>query len=92
MNQKKERGLWELYEIDPEKADAELWDRTQESSSRRSFLKNSGVAALTLALSAPIPFLSNMPTGLIPAALADTSPSFFFLSISRHRPGSRPGA
>ena len=43
-----------------------------ESRSRRSFLKHSGLAALTVALSAPIPFFRNMPAGLIPVALADT--------------------
>jgi len=47
MKHKKERGLWELYADDPEKADAELWGRGLESSSRRGFLKNSGLAALT---------------------------------------------
>ncbi|MDH3257721.1 MAG: sulfite oxidase [Nitrospinota bacterium] len=76
MNQKKERGLWELYASDPEKADAELWGRAPENTSRRSFLKKSGAAALTLALSAPIPFFRNMPAGLIPVALADTSDDF----------------
>jgi DMSO/TMAO reductase YedYZ molybdopterin-dependent catalytic subunit len=76
MKNRKERGLWELYASDPEKADAEVWGRIPEHSSRRSFLKNSGVAALTLALSAPIPFLRNMPSGLIPAAFADTSDEF----------------
>ena len=72
MNRKKERGLWELYESDPERADAELWGRIPENISRRGFLKNSGLSALTLALSAPIPFFRNMPSGLLPAALADT--------------------
>ena len=76
MKNKRERGLRELYESDPEKADTELWDRVPESHSRRGFLKNSGLAALTLALSAPIPFFRNMPNGLIPVALAETEDEF----------------
>ena len=76
MSKKKERGLRELYANDPEKADSELWDRAPESVSRRGFLKNSGLAAFTLALSAPIPFFKNMPAGLIPVALADTEEEF----------------
>ena len=76
MENRKERGLRELYANDPEKADAELWDRGPESPSRRGFLKNSGIAALMAALSAPIPFLRNMPSGLIPIALAETEDAF----------------
>lgn len=76
MRNRKERGLWELYEADLEKADAELWSRVPENTSRRSFLKNSGIAALTVALSAPIPIFKNMPAGLIHAAFADTSDDF----------------
>ena len=76
MKPKKERGMRELYADDPEKADAELWGREPESVSRRGFLKNSGIAALTAVLSAPIPFCRNMPAGLIPIALADTEEAF----------------
>ena len=76
MKRKKERGLRELYASDPEKADAELWNRAPETVSRRGFLKNSGIAALTVALAAPIPFFRNMPSGLIPIALADTEDDF----------------
>jgi len=76
MKRRQERGLWELYGSDPEKADAEIWDRRVENPSRRGFLKGSGLAGLTLALSAPIPFFRNMPAGLIPTALADTPEAF----------------
>ena len=39
MAGKKERGLWELYARDPEKADAEIWNRKPDPLSRRGFLK-----------------------------------------------------
>ncbi|NIQ03374.1 MAG: molybdopterin containing oxidoreductase, partial [Nitrospinaceae bacterium] len=54
MPGKKERGLWELYENDPERADADLWDRTPGGMSRRGFLEKSGWA-LALAVGAHIP-------------------------------------
>jgi len=71
MKNKKERGIWELYEDDPERGDAEVWGRV----SRRSFIKKS-VAAMSLALGAHIPFFSNMPTGIIPSVLAETTEEF----------------
>ncbi len=76
MGSNKERGLWESYEHDPEKADAEIWDREPGRFSRRDFIKKSGLAALTFALGAHIPFFRNMPTGFIPAAFADTNEDF----------------
>ncbi len=75
MPGKKERGLWELYENDPERADADLWDRTPGGMSRRGFLEKSGWA-LALAVGAHIPFLRLMPSGWIPAALAQTREEF----------------
>ena len=42
MAGKRERGLWELYTKDPEKADAEIWDRKPKPLSRRGFLKKTG--------------------------------------------------
>jgi DMSO/TMAO reductase YedYZ molybdopterin-dependent catalytic subunit len=69
--QKKERGLWELYNQDPEKADADIWERKPESPSRRGFLKKSGLAAMVLTLGSQIPFFRYMPSGLIPLALAE---------------------
>lgn len=70
---KKERGLWELYENDPEKADAEIWGR--ERTSRRRFIKK-GAFAMALALGAQIPFVKNLPLGFIPSALAETPEDF----------------
>ncbi len=70
---KKERGLWELYEQDPEKADAEIWERKPEPVSRRGFLKKTGLTAMVLAIGSQIPFFRNMPNGFIPLALAETN-------------------
>ena len=39
MKGKKERGLWELYKQDPEKADSDIWDRKPDPVSRRGFIK-----------------------------------------------------
>lgn len=76
MSGNKEHGLWESYENDPEKADAEIWNRWPSQSSRRDFLKKTGLAAFTIALGAHLPFFRNLPTGFIPVALTDTSEDF----------------
>ena len=72
MAGKKERGLWELYSKDPEKADAEIWERKPKSFSRRGFLKKTGLASMSLAIGSQIPFFRYMPDGFIPLALAET--------------------
>ena len=72
MPGKRERGLWELYTKDPEKADYEIWDRKPKPLSRRGFLKKTGLASMALAISSQIPFFRNMPGGFIPLALAET--------------------
>lgn len=68
---RRERGLFELYE-DPERADAVIFSRRSKSD-RRGFLKGAGLGALAAALGAGIPYARFMPSGLIPAALADES-------------------
>lgn len=73
MAGKKERGLWEFYARDPEKADAQIWDRKPNPVSRRGFLKKTGLAAMTLAIGSQTPFYRNMPGGFIPLALAETN-------------------
>ena len=73
MSEKKERGLWELYTKDPEKADAEIWGRKSNSLTRRGFIKKSGLAAVTMAIGSQIPFFRNMPDGFIPLAFAETN-------------------
>ena len=72
MAGKKERGLWELYSKDPEKADAEIWEKKPTSFSRRGFLKKTGLASMSLAIGSQIPFFRYMPDGFIPLALAET--------------------
>lgn len=59
----KERGLFELYRDDPERADALVFNR-------RGILKGGALAAMGAAVGGAIPFSGNMPSGLMPAALA----------------------
>jgi DMSO/TMAO reductase YedYZ molybdopterin-dependent catalytic subunit len=59
-----------LYSKDPIAADKLLWGRKSSALSRRGFLKNSGLLAISTALGATIPFARYMPAGLIPAAFA----------------------
>lgn len=59
----RERGLFELYGEDFERADAVVFGR-------RGFLKGASLAAMGAAIGAAIPFASRMPTGFIPVALA----------------------
>src|SRR5690606_26012245 len=72
----KKSGIHELYAEDPESDDRELWGRRCDPVSRRGFLKGSGLATMSAALGASIPFARYMPGGLIPAAFADTDASF----------------
>jgi sulfite oxidase len=58
-----ERGLFELYRDDPERADALVFGR-------RGLLKGASLAAMGAAVGAAIPFAARMPEGLVPAALA----------------------
>ena len=70
------RGIHSLYADDPEGADRMLWGREADPVSRRGFLRGSGLAAMSAALGATIPFAKYMPGGLIPAAFAETDESF----------------
>lgn len=70
-----ERGLRELYEQDPELADRLVFGRHPEPD-RRGFLKGAGLTAMMLAVGGVIPFARNMPSGLIPSAMADTLADF----------------
>ena len=47
-----------------------------KSVTRRGFLRGSGLAAMSAAVGAAIPFAQWMPGGLIPAALAQTAEQF----------------
>ena len=67
-----QRGLCELYQEDPERADYLTFGRVAHRD-RRGFLKGAGLATMGAMLGASIPFHRNMPAGLIPAALAEAT-------------------
>lgn len=73
---KRTRGLFELYQDDPERADALVWGRVADPATRRGFLRGLGLATMTAAVGAAIPFSRRMPGGLIPAAFAETPDGF----------------
>ena len=75
--QREERGLHELYAEDSERADAQLFGRRANPVSRRGFLKQAGLTGITGILGASaLPWAGNFPSGLIPAALADSTEPF----------------
>ena len=73
---KSKRGIHRLYAEDPAKADMQVWGRVVDPVSRRGFLRGSGLAAMSAAVGASIPFAEFMPGGLIPAALAQSVTPF----------------
>lgn len=83
MIRSRERSIQELYRDDPERADALAFGRVGDVG-RRGFLGGAGLAAMGVAVGGAIPFAASMPTGLIPAALAQTAEPFAF-------PGKDPG-
>ncbi len=70
------RGIHELYAKNPLRADELLWGRKVDPVSRRGFLRGSGLATMSAAVGASIPFAAFMPSGLIPAALAQSTAPF----------------
>ncbi len=64
-----ERSLEELYNDDPERADAVVFGR-KAGVDRRGFLGGTGAVAMGAVVGGSIPFAANMPAGLVPAALA----------------------
>ena len=68
----RERGLFELYADDPERADALVFDR-RTGATRRGFLSGSGLATMTGMIGAPIAMAELMPGGLIPQAFAQAA-------------------
>ncbi|BBK34771.1 sulfite dehydrogenase (cytochrome) subunit SorA apoprotein [Stella humosa] len=63
---RRERGIDELYRDDPERADALVFGR-------RGLLKGAGLAAMGAAVGGAIPFAGNLPTGLVPGAMAQAA-------------------
>ena len=82
-----ERSIEELYQDDPERADAVVFGR-ETVPSRRGFLGGAGLAAMGAAVGGAIPFAQNMPAGLIPAALAQGAPA----TTSPNAPAAAPAA
>jgi sulfite oxidase len=74
MPGRRERSINELYQNDPERADAVVFGRRTRID-RRGFLSASGLAAIGAAVGGTIPFADRMPGGLIPAALAQSPPA-----------------
>jgi DMSO/TMAO reductase YedYZ molybdopterin-dependent catalytic subunit len=73
-----ERSIHELYDNDPERADALVFGRKTDPKTgpdRRGFLSGSGLAAMSAVVGGSIPFAATMPGGLIPAAFAQGSSS-----------------
>jgi len=69
MTHRTERSIEEIYRDDPERADALAFGRKTDHS-RRGFLGNAGLAAMTAAVGTTIPFAAGMPDGIMPAAMA----------------------
>lgn len=69
MAGKRERSIGELYDQDPERADALVFGRRTDAT-RRGFLGGAGLAAVGAAVGAPVVFSGSMPAGIIPAAMA----------------------
>ena len=67
-------GLRKLYKHDPIKADQWVFNRSSSPISRRGFL--SGLSRMSAILGAEIVFSQYMPSGVIPAALADETEPF----------------
>ncbi len=64
------KGLFELYQTDPDHADEKVFGR-QSYPDRRGFLKGAGLATMAAVLGGAIPFHRSMPAGIIPAAFAE---------------------
>jgi DMSO/TMAO reductase YedYZ molybdopterin-dependent catalytic subunit len=69
MSGNRARSFEELYQDDPERADAVVFGR-RTNLSRRGFLGGAGLAAMGAAVGGRIVFADRMPGGLVPAAFA----------------------
>ncbi|MBF0322417.1 MAG: sulfite oxidase, partial [Magnetococcales bacterium] len=64
------QNMLQQYAQDPVAADKDFFGRIAEAD-RRGFLKGAGLAAMSAMLGAAIPFSRDMPSGLIPIAMAE---------------------
>jgi len=90
MTRRRERGLCELYQQDPEAADRAVFGRVSHPD-RRGFLKGAGLGAMAAVLGGVVPYHRLMPAGLIPAAFAEGDGDFLIegkdgLSVLNDRP------
>ncbi len=76
MKQKNERGIHQLYAEDPLRADELLWGRQADPFSRRGFLSKAAWMAVSAAVGGKMIFGEHFPSGMIPAALAQTDQPF----------------
>jgi len=84
----RERSVDELYDDDPERADAVVFGRETDTS-RRGFLGGAGLAAMGAAVGGAIPYAASMPGGLIPMAMAQSSTP---PAAAGGKPDSKPAA
>ncbi len=71
-----EIGIHEAYAQDAVKADLDIFGREVDPETRRGFLKKSALLVMASLVGSNIPFAQNMPGGLIPAALANSTEPF----------------
>jgi DMSO/TMAO reductase YedYZ molybdopterin-dependent catalytic subunit len=74
MKDKKSIGIHEAYNNDPIKSDLNIYG--EENNSRRGFLRKTSMLAMAAIVGSNVPFGSNLPSGLIPAALANSDLPF----------------
>ncbi len=72
MATRRERGFFELYRDDPERADSIVFGR-RTGVGRRGFLQGAGLTAMGVAVGGAIPFADRFPSGFIPAAFAQAA-------------------
>lgn len=91
MASKQERSIAELYADDSERADTRVFCR-RAGPSRRGFLSGAGLTAMGAAAGGTIPFAALMPSGLVPAALAqDKAPDKAVAAAKGPQPLEFPG-
>lgn len=69
-------SIHEAYFRDSEKADLDIFGRVINPETRRGFLNKVGMLTMAGVVGSNIPFLDNYPSGLIPAALANSDLPF----------------
>ena len=74
MKDKKSIGIHEAYNNDPIKSDLNIYG--EENNSRRGFLRKTSMLAMAAIVGSNVPFGNNLPSGLIPAALANSDLPF----------------